>query len=318
MPAIDMPIEELMKYYGSSPLPKDFDKYWEKSLDEMNSVDPDIAMKKSCYTLPFADCFDFYFTGVGGARIYAKYLVPNALYNEPIGTVLVFHGYSGNSGDWFNLVPFVSAGFSVFAMDCRGQGGQSEDTSRVHGNTLHGHLIRGIEDSDELLFRSVFLDAAELAQIALQMLHTDKKSIYTTGCSQGGGLAIACAALVPQIGKIAAAFPFLSDYKRVWTMDLGENAYKEIKEYFQHFDPLHLKENSFFEKLGYIDIQNFANRIRGKVLMGTGLMDTICPASTQYAVYNKIISEKEMLVYPDYGHEQLPGFKDKILEFFLE
>jgi cephalosporin-C deacetylase len=46
-------------------------------------------------------------------------------------------------------------------------------------------------------------------------------------------------------------------------------------------------------------------------------MDTICPPSTQFAAYNKITSSKSMVVYPDYGHEDLPDIKDKIFQFMV-
>lgn len=51
--------------------------------------------------------------------------------------------------------------------------------------------------------------------------------------------------------------------------------------------------------------------------MGIGMMDTVCPPSTQFAVFNKIQSRKELLIYPDYEHEDIPGFKDKVFEFLL-
>jgi cephalosporin-C deacetylase len=44
-------------------------------------------------------------------------------------------------------------------------------------------------------------------------------------------------------------------------------------------------------------------------------MDQICPPSTQFAAYNKITGKKNMVLYPDYGHEGLPGASDKISTF---
>ncbi|THF76755.1 acetylxylan esterase [Cohnella fermenti] len=56
-------------------------------------------MVPSSFRTPQADCFDLYFTGVREARIHAKYIRPaNAAAPHP--AVIVFHGYSGNSGDW--------------------------------------------------------------------------------------------------------------------------------------------------------------------------------------------------------------------------
>ncbi len=51
--------------------------------------------------------------------------------------------------------------------------------------------------------------------------------------------------------------------------------------------------------------------------MGTGLMDTVCPPSTQFAAYNKIKSPKDVVIYPDFGHEHLPGFDDMTYQFML-
>jgi cephalosporin-C deacetylase len=64
------------------------------------------------------------------------------------------------------------------------------------------------------------------------------------------------------------------------------------------------------------DVQNLVCRIKGEVLFGTGLMDTVCPPSTQFAAYNKIRSHKQMLIYPDYAHElYFPDFSDRVFEF---
>ena len=43
---------------------------------------------------------------------------------------------------------------------------------------------------------------------------------------------------------------------------------------------------------------------------------TVCPPSTQFAAYNRITSAKELAIYPDFGHEHLPGFADRTGAFF--
>lgn len=128
-------------------------------------------------------------------------------------------------------------------------------------------------------------------------------------------MTLACASLEPRVRRLAPVFPFLCDYRRVWEMDLAAGAYEELKYYFRIFDPCHEREDEVFTRLGYIDCQHLAERIRGEVLIGVGLMDTICPPSTQFAAYNKIVSPKEMVIYPDYGHEGLPGFADRAFQF---
>lgn len=317
MPVIDMPLAELKKYQGISPCPEDFNGYWQKALEEMHSMDPKVEMIPSTFKCPFADCYDLYFTGVRGARIHAKFIKPKNIKGKH-PAVLKFHGYTWYSGDWSENLKFAAAGFFVAAMDCRGQGGLSEDVGGTKGNTVHGHIIRGLDNPPEdLLFRHMFLDTAQLASIIMGMPEVDENRVGVTGGSQGGALTIACASLEPRIKLAAPVYPFLCDYRRVWEMDLAKDAYLEISEYFRKYDPLHKRENETFQKLGYIDIQYLAERIRADVLFSTGLMDNICPPSTQFAVYNKIKSNKQMLIYPDYGHEELIGNSDEIYMFLM-
>lgn len=317
----DFPFEQLINYTGINPKPADFDAFWDSGLEEMGHLDPDIQLVPADFKTSFCDCYDLYFTGIGNARIHAKLLKPrNSQQRHP--AILMFHGYTGSSGDWLDKLGYAAQGFTVAAMDCRGQGGTSEDTGGVTGNTLHGHIIRGLDDAlkgspEKLLFRQVFLDTAQLARIVMDMPDIDAGRVGVTGGSQGGALTIACAALEPRIKRAAPIYPFLSDYKRVWEMDQAKDAYKELQEYFRHFDPVHANEEAIFEKLGYIDIQHLASRIHAEVFWGIGLMDTVCPPSSQFAAYNKLTVKKSMEIYPDYAHENLPGFADKTFKFML-
>jgi cephalosporin-C deacetylase len=51
--------------------------------------------------------------------------------------------------------------------------------------------------------------------------------------------------------------------------------------------------------------------------MIVGLMDTVCPPSTQFAAYNKMQCKKSYVIYPDFGHETLPGVNDTIFQFLM-
>jgi cephalosporin-C deacetylase len=315
----DYTLEDCKKYLGSNPRPADFDKFWDGALAEMRSLDPQVELKPAEFKARGAECFDMYFTGVGGARIHAKFLRPEKA-KTPHPAVLIFHGYSVDSGDWSDKLAYVSQGFSVAALDVRGQGGPSEDRSVVSGNTVHGHIIRGLDDAlrghpEKLLFRQIFLDTAELAKIVMEMPDVDPARVGASGWSQGGGLTVACAALEPRIRRAAPVYPFLSDYLRVWNMDEAKDAYQEIKDYFRRSNPRHEDEAKVFETLGYIDIQHLAPRIRAEVLWSIGLMDTVCPPSSQFAAYNKITSPKRMDIYPDFVHEHINGANDRIFSF---
>lgn len=315
MPLVDMPLQQLHVYQGRNPRPADHDAYWDRALAEMHATDPALELVPADFHVPGAECFDMFFTGVRGARIHAKYLRPLKV-SAPHPAVVAFHGYSGNCGEWHDKLSYVAMGYCIAALDCRGQGGISEDVGGIVGTTYRGHIIRGLDDApDKLLFRDIYLDTAQLAGIVMNLPEVDSERVAAVGGSQGGGLTLACAALEPRIRKAAPVFPFLCDFQRVWEMDLAAGAYEELKTYFRQFDPRHEREEEIFTKLGYIDCQHLAPRIQAEVLMGVGLMDTICPPSTQFAAYNKISSPKQTIIYPDFGHEGLPGFQDTIFQF---
>lgn len=319
MPILDKPLPELRTYTGRNPRPDDFDAYWAKALSALDATDPaPERVPSTALKTTAAECYDLWFTGVGGARVYAKYMQPRNAANCPI--ILQFHGYSGNSGDWTNALGYVAEGFAVARMDCRGQGGLSEDVGGVKGTTLRGHIVRGLDDPDpqNLLYRSIYLDTVQLARVVAGFPETDATRMCSTGGSQGGGLALACASLEPRIKRVASIHPFLCDYQRVWEMDLAKDAYDELRDFFRKHDPRHEREEDLFTRLGYIDCQYLVPRIRGEVLMLTGLMDSICPPSTQFAAYNKITANKNMILYPDFGHEGMPDASDLIFNYLCD
>ena len=119
----------------------------------------------------------------------------------------------------------------------------------VAGNTLNGHITRGLASGpDRLLYRDIFLDTALMTRIVSSFPEIDEGRLAADGGRQGGGLTLACASL-SNIQLAAPCYPFLSDYQRVWEMDLDKDAYAELKDFFRHVDPQHKKEDAIFEML---------------------------------------------------------------------
>ncbi len=318
MPVFELPVDELPQYAGRNPRPHDLDQFWTDAIAELDATRPDMELVPQPHPARFAEAYRMTFTGVRGARISAQYLRPRGI--EPSGAaVVMFHGYFAHAGDWATKLPYVAQGHSVLAMDVRGQGGLSEDLGGVHGSTIRGHIVRGLSDGPaDLLFRHVFLDTVQLVRLAGSLPGVDPDRIGAYGASQGGGLALACASLAPSVRRVVSVYPFLSDYQRVWEMDLAVGAYAELAEHFRRFDPRHERVDEVFHTLGYIDIQHLTERITADVTMLTGLMDTVCPPSTQYAAYNRIRGSKSVLHYPDFGHEPLPDAADIAFATFAD
>jgi cephalosporin-C deacetylase len=306
----DMPFDELLTYQGSTPRPADFDEYWARALADLADQPADVEITPAEFQTPFARCSHLRFTGTGGARVHAKLLQPH----QPQGpAVLEFHGYSGDSGDWVTKLSYVALGYTVATLDMRGQAGLSVDEIPVAGWSMASYLLRGIDDKpDNLLYRQLYLDTARLAQIVMELDGVDQNRVGATGYSQGGGLTLACAALEPRVKLAAPVYPFLSDYRRAWELDLEKAPYDEITEYFRKRDPLHQREDEIFTRLGYVDVQHLAPRVQARTVLTVSLNDRVCPPSTQFAAYNKLTCEKSYRLYPDFEHEKLPGTDDAI------
>lgn len=315
LPCFDLPTEALFEYSGTNPKPDDFDNFWKETLEQTEAIDPDVHREGVELPLPGVRCAHLFFTGLGGARVYAKFLRPESPHPRGNPGLLHFHGYSVQSAEWFQLYRYASLGFFVLTLDCRGQAGRSEESGGTRFNTLRGQIVRGIyEDPRELRFRYIFSDAYRLATILAGFPEVDATRLAATGGSQGGALSLVAAALYPELNRIVISNPFLCDYQRVWELRLAEEgAYQEIGDTIRRLDPRGEKLDHLFHNLGYIDAAHLASRITARCLMGTGLSDTVCPPSTQFAAYNRIRGPKDVRFYPLYGHELLPGLEDDAL-----
>ena len=317
MIAIDMQLDELEMYKGSNIIAGDFNEFWDERIKEANNSNLEFSIEKS--EINNFENIDFYilkFKGVNGEKMSAKYLKLKSEKKTPL--ILQFHGYPGSSRGWFEQSSFAGLGFSVLALDNNGQGGKSIDNSSYKGTTVAGHIVLGLDgEPKDMYYTKLFQNTIMIYRIAKSLEGVDSENIYVNGASQGGGLAIACAALNPEIKKCGVLYPFLSDYKRVFDMDLDTIAYEGLRYYSKWFAATLEEEKKMFLKLSYVDVSNLARRVKAKVIMGTGLIDTICPPSTQFAIYNNLNTKKEHFLFRKFGHEEISCFDDKLIEFFL-
>lgn len=309
-----MDLEFLKQYQGSAAEPEDFDTVWDEWIESANVFPLQYRLEEIDLSYQNVIYEKLYFKGMGDSEICCHLLRKKGDSKKPV--VFLFHGYSANSGDIFDKLPYVYNDFAVAAMDVRGQGGLSEDHLITQGTTWQGHIVRGMQEGREnLFFKNVFLDTILLKRIVKQFNWCEKEKMAAVGFSQGGALSTVCAALNEEISFAAIGYPFLSDYRKA--CELSKNgaysAYDEIQQYFRVRDPRHEREQEVFSTLDYIDVAFLAKRMRGKALCFVGLLDALVPLETQFAVFNRLMCEKEWYIYPEYGHEVLPEANDIIL-----
>lgn len=312
-------IDELLAYEGRGIKPQNFDLFWDKALEEMHALPLNYHLEQIHFPSKVAKAYHLTFEGLGGAIIHCQLLTPIETKGRKFKGMLQFHGYHTDSGDFSDKVGLVAEGFVVLSMDARGQGGPSNDVTRTQGGVMKGLIIRGIDEGeDNLYYKYVYLDTAHTARILMSLEYVDNNLIYAQGASQGGGLTIACASLVPEIHKVLVSYPFLSDFRKAYEMGAETSAFEEIPYWFRFRDPLHKKEEKFFSTLEYIDLQHLAPRVKAEVLWAIGMKDEVVPPITQFATYNKLSTTKNLIILPEYGHEYLPRVGDETRSFFFE
>ena len=310
-------IRQFEGYMGSSPKAADFTAYWEEGLREMLGGNFSYSVLRKDTSLKGIEVYDLYFKGVKNERIHCELLKPERI-SAPIPGILMFHGYTSNIDSIYSKVPYPYNDIAVLAMDVPGQGGTSEDNYTADGPTIYGQMIRGVADPDKkkLFFRNVYLNAVKASLIFSSLDFIDEKRLGATGKSQGGALSIVTAALNRNMKAIAPIYPFLGDFRVLFERNLYGDIYTEFRSWFRKYDTLHEREDEFFERLSYIDVQNFAGSVKADTLMITALEDKTCPPITQFAIYNKLKCRKDLKVYCDYDHERLPYSDDIIFEYF--
>ncbi|WP_270913370.1 acetylxylan esterase [Allofournierella sp. CML151] len=308
-----------LEYYrGTTPCPEDFAAFWAERMAQAERAPLEWELTDGPFPARGSVRYqELHFRAPDGSRLYAKYIRPAS--DQPVPLLLHFHGYPGATRSWLELTSYTaSMGVAMLAMDCRGQGGSSLDAAAYQSTRASGNMILGLDGPPEQLYYvKVHQDIALMIRIARQLPGLDLDRVYVNGGSQGGALALATAALHPDlIKKAGIQYPFLSDFQKVWEMDADLIAYEGLRYYMRWFDPQGLRTGEIFRKLGYVDSINFAPLIRCPVLFATGFQDDICPPVTQYAVYNRIAAPKRHLLYPDFAHEEIQAFDDRLIRFF--
>lgn len=300
----DLPLDQLQSYRPDRDEPSDFDAFWVQTLAEAREHPLSVRCEPIDAGLRLTEAFDVTFNGYAGQAIKGWLIVPRER-SGPLPCVVEYIGYGGGRGHPLDWLLWSNAGYAHLVMDTRGQGsvwriGDTPDPE-TDGSNPHvpGFMTRGILRPETYYYRRVFTDAVRAVEAARAQEVIDPRRIAVTGGSQGGGMALAVAGLVPDLVAALPDVPFLCHFRRA-TEITDSNPYGEIKQYCQrHRD----KVERVFNTLAYFDGMHFAARAHTAALFSTALMDQVCPPSTVFAAYNHFAGPKQIKVWPYNGHE---------------
>lgn len=300
MPFPDLAPDVVADYRSKAVRPADFQDFWDHTLGEVKRHPLDARFTPEPAGLPLFEVFDVAYRGYGGHPVRGWFIQPKG---GARSCVVKFIGYNGGRSFAHEHLFWPATGRAVLVMDTRGQGsgwapGHTADP--VGSDPAHaGFMTRGIQRREDYFYRRVFSDAVRAVEAARAFPGIDPARIALTGGSQGGGISLAAAALVPGIAAVMPDVPYLCDFWRSVTV-ATRDPYLEIARYLAvHRDA----EAQVFATLNYFDGVHFAGLATAPALFSVAVMDTICPPSTVYAAYNAYAGPKEMVRYTFNDHE---------------
>lgn len=320
MPLFDLPLNQLERYAPAVPEPDDFDAFWSETLTESRNSPLILDMRPVPNGLRLVDSWDVSFSGFGGDPIRAWFTRPagagaetGAAAEKPLlPAVVEYVGYGRGRGLPHERLTWPAAGYAHLLMDCRGQGdqyGSGGETPDPHAAPHGGHwpVTRGIQAPEDYYYRRLITDAVRAIEAARALPGVDPAKTVAIGNSQGGGLALAAAGLVPDLAALICTAPMLCHLQRAIEIT-DAPPYGEIVTYLSvHRDA----EAAVRRTLSYVDGVTFARRAHAPAHFGAGLRDNVCPPSTVFAAYNQYGAangsptppERTMHVYPFNHHE---------------
>ncbi len=311
----DLPLDQLRVYRPERREPEDFDAFWQATLEETRRHALDPIFERADWGLRLLETYDVTYRGYGGQPIKGWLLMPRR-HTKPLPCVVQFIGYGGGRGLPYDWLPWSNAGYAHFVMDTRGQGstwrrGDTPDIEDAGANPQHpGFMTRGILSPHTYFYRRVFADAVRAVEAARAHAAVDATRIILTGGSQGGGITLAVAGLVPDVAAAMPDVPFLCDITEAMEL-VDTDPYNEVVRFCRiHRDKLDAVQRT----LAYVDGMQFAARAKAPALFSVALMDDICPPRTVFAAYNHYGGEKAITVWPYNKHEggELDQFVKKL------
>jgi cephalosporin-C deacetylase len=290
--------QEWFAYLPPLTRPADLDAFWDEARAQSRAAP--LAARRTAIAVPWrgADVYDIAYAGIDGTVIHGWLLVPTLFGAGPFPCLVHYHGLGGNRGLPHDFLPWILLGAAVVSVDCRDQSGETGSRAAWSSGSMGHYPLRGILDPREHYLRALYTDAWRALDFACVQPEIDASRLVVEGSSQGGGLAVAMAALDSRPFLALADVPSYSNLT-ARVLDAA-GGFACVTEYLKRY-PEHTER--CLATLSYFDTMNLAERIRAALYASVGGRDPTCPAKCFFATYNRVTGEKAVEIYPFNGHE---------------
>lgn len=274
---------------------QDVDAFWRATREQLAREPMEAKVEALAEAVPYKT-FKVTLRGLEGAHFVARLAVP--VQGEAPAklwpVIVTAPGYSGKQQGV--MLAECQRGYAVLQVFPRGQG-ESAELWKWDGDKLTSSLDR----PEGAYYQGAYADVMRAIDFAASRDDLDRERIAVVGTSQGGGIALAVAALDPRVKAVVAHVPFLCDM-RLAARTPGSLVKTLLDKAGRNDEPA-------LRTLDYFDPHELAPRLRVPALISAGGKDQLCPAATIRSVLERLAGERTTLkFYPDLAHTSCVDF----------
>ena len=313
-------LEDARSYRGAWLRPSNFESFWETSVTfaQNAQVESVVELPSATQTATFKRIT---FTSTDQTQLRARVILPAGVsVAEPLAAtelsapaelsasaklpaVVLFSDLGRGVRSWLHLLRFSALGMPVVALEARPCQASLKDAWR--GALTAEELARALinpDDAASSTLKQLIDDALVTTAVASRFLG---RTTVTWGEGLGGSQALFTAALLPkEVSLTMALNPLFADNATTLRAHVGCGDTPQ--------------SDAAIDAVGLLDSACAAELVRVPALIGTALLDQSAPTEGTFALYNRLPGQKEMRVYPKYGHERINQFENEQINYLCE
>ena len=282
------------------PRPDDFDAFWADKLKELAAVPANPKLESADGGQADIEYFHVTMDNIRGSHIRGQIARPKEGEKLPAMLIVQWAGVYPLQKSW--VTGRAAEGWLV--LDINAHDLPIDEPPSFYQEQSAGPLKDypgiGNDDRETSYFLRMYLSCYRAAQYLAERPDWDGRTLVVTGGSQGGLQSIVTAGMHPKITGVLACVPAGCDLN-------GPEAGRMPGWPMWYWKTQDKDEANVRHAAEYYDVVNFASRVKCPVLIGVGLIDTVCPSPGVFAAYNQLAGPKEIVVLPLGEHGEKKG-----------
>lgn len=313
-------LEDARSYRGAWLRPSNFESFWETSVKFVQNahVESVVELPSVIQTATFKRIT---FASTDQTQLRARVILPAGVsVAEPLAAaelsasaelpasaklpaVVLFSDLGRGVRSWLHLLRFSALGLPVVALEARPCEPQLKDAWRGTFTAEElAHALINPDDAASSTLKQLIDDALVTTAVASRFL---ERTTVIWGEGLGGSQALFAAALLPkEVSATMALNPLFADNATTLRTVVGCGDTPQ--------------SDAAIDVVGLLDSACAAELVRVPALIGTALLDQSAPTEGTFALYNRLPGQKEMRVYPKFGHERINQFENEQINYLCE